>query len=187
MTISPGPQLEPTQRPGWWWTVSDCTAMVWRGLLYYRRQPTIILWQLGFPIVSVLLFVYVFGSAMDVGEGADYKAYAMPGMFAMTMAFGFMNTAYAMVVELKPAGDDTSLYHIFERLNSGGRRLTDQEMRLAIYHGSLIDLVKDLNDYAPWRKIFGKPHTRLKDQELILRLFALFMDLMTINVPCLSF
>ena len=58
-----------------------------------------ILWQLGFPIVSVLLFVYVFGSAMEVGGGADYTTYAMPGMFAMTMAFGFMNTAYIMVVD----------------------------------------------------------------------------------------
>ena len=79
--------------------VSDCAAMVWRGLLYYRREPTMILWQLGFPIVSVLLFVYVFGSAMDVGGGTDYKTFAMPGMFAMTMAFGFMNTAYIMVVD----------------------------------------------------------------------------------------
>ena len=58
-----------------------------------------ILWQLGFPIVSVLLFVYVFGSAMEVGGGTDYKTFAMPGMFAMTMAFGFMNTAYIMVVD----------------------------------------------------------------------------------------
>lgn len=78
------------------------------------------------------------------------------------------------IKQTKPAGDDTSLYHIFERLNSGGRRLTDQEMRLAIYHGPLIDLIKALNEYEPWRKVFGKSHSRLKDQELILRFFALF-------------
>jgi ABC-2 type transport system permease protein len=81
------------------WAVIDCWSLVWRQLLYYRQQPTIILWQLGFPIVSVLLFVYVFGSAMDIGGGADYTSFAMPGMFAMTMAFGFMNTAYAMVLD----------------------------------------------------------------------------------------
>jgi len=81
------------------WAVIDCWSLVWRQLLYYRQQPTIILWQLGFPIVSVLLFVYVFGSAMDIGGGADYTDFAMPGMFAMTMAFGFMNTAYAMVID----------------------------------------------------------------------------------------
>jgi ABC-2 type transport system permease protein len=91
--------LMPQRRSAAWWVVSDCAAMVWRGLLYYRREPSMILWQLGFPIVSVLLFVYVFGSAMEVGGGADYTTYAMPGMFAMTMAFGFMNTAYIMVVD----------------------------------------------------------------------------------------
>ncbi|MGH3937313.1 MAG: ABC transporter permease [Pseudonocardiaceae bacterium] len=58
-----------------------------------------IAWQLGFPIVSVLLFVFVFGSAMDVGAGTDYTTYAMPGMFAMTMAFGFMSTAVAVTVD----------------------------------------------------------------------------------------
>jgi ABC-2 type transport system permease protein len=81
-----------------YWAVADCWTMVRRGLLYYVRQPSIIAWQLGFPIVSVLLFVYVFGSGMSIGA-ADYKAFALPGMFAMTMAFGFMNTAWAMAID----------------------------------------------------------------------------------------
>lgn len=81
-----------------YWAVADSWTMVRRGLLYYVRQPSLIAWQLGFPIVSVLLFVYVFGSAMDIG-GGDYKAFALPGMFAMTMAFGFMNTAYAIAID----------------------------------------------------------------------------------------
>ncbi|UWM50606.1 ABC transporter permease [Streptomyces carpaticus] len=82
-----------------YWAVRDCWTLVRRELVHLIRQPSIIAWQLGFPIVSVLLFVYVFGSAMDVGGGADYVSYAMPGMFAMTMAFGFMNTAMAVAVE----------------------------------------------------------------------------------------
>ena len=81
-----------------YWAITDCWTMVRRGLLYYVRQPSIIAWQLGFPIVSVLLFVYVFGSGMSIGA-ADYKAFALPGMFAMTMAFGFMNTAWAMAID----------------------------------------------------------------------------------------
>lgn len=91
------------------------------------------------------------------------------------------------VKQTQPAEDDTSLYHIFERLNSGGRRLTDQEMRLAIYHGTLIELVKALNEYPPWRKIFGKRHTRLKDQELILRFLALFYSLDDYQRPLSEF
>ncbi|MBO3711986.1 MAG: DUF262 domain-containing protein [Candidatus Accumulibacter sp.] len=81
-----------------------------------------------------------------------------------------------VVKQNAPLGDDTSLYHIFERLNSGGRRLTDQEMRLALYHGPLIDKLKVLNDYPSWRKIFGKINARLKDQELILRFFAMLKN-----------
>jgi len=78
-----------------------------------------------------------------------------------------------VVKQNAPPEEDTSLYHIFERLNSGGRRLTDQEMRLALYHGPLIEKLKELNKYLNWRKIFGKVHSRLKDQELILRFFAM--------------
>jgi len=81
-----------------YWVIADCLTIVRRGLTHLVRQPSLIAWQLGFPIVSVLLFVYVFGSAMDVGA-ADYQSYAMPGMFAMTMAFGFMNTAMMVVID----------------------------------------------------------------------------------------
>ncbi|GAB2834699.1 ABC transporter permease [Streptomyces daliensis] len=82
-----------------YWAVADCWTIVRRDLTHLAKQPSLIAWQLGFPIVSVLLFVFVFGSAMDVGEGVDYKDFAMPGMFAMTMAFGFMNTAMAVVID----------------------------------------------------------------------------------------
>ncbi|HIZ37838.1 MAG TPA: ABC transporter permease, partial [Candidatus Ruania gallistercoris] len=63
--------------------------------------PSTFAWQLGMPVVMVLMFVYVFGSAMDVtgqGAGEGYIDYAMPGLFAMTMAFGFMNTAFAVTL-----------------------------------------------------------------------------------------
>lgn len=81
------------------WAVADCLTVVRRDLTHLAAEPSRIAWQLGFPIVSVLLFVFVFGSAMDVGDGADYVAYAMPGMFALTMSFGFMNTAMAVVID----------------------------------------------------------------------------------------
>ncbi len=81
------------------WAVLDCLTMGRRDFTHLVRQPTLLLWQLGFPIVSVLLFVFVFGSAMQVGEGIDFKQFALPGLFAMTMAFGFMNTAVAVVVD----------------------------------------------------------------------------------------
>lgn len=82
-----------------YWAFADCWTVVRRDLTHLVKQPSNIAWQLGSPIVFVLLFVFVFGSAMDVGGGTDYKTFAMPGMFAMTMAFGFMNTAMAVVID----------------------------------------------------------------------------------------
>ena len=73
-----------------------------------------------------------------------------------------------------PPDDDTSMYHIFDRLNRGGRRLYPQEMRGALYHGALIDTLKTLNQHPSWRRIFGKVNPRLKDQDMILRLVALY-------------
>lgn len=86
-----------------------------------------------------------------------------------------------------PRNDDTSIYHIFERLNNGGRRLTPQEIRTALYHGTLVDLMKHLNDYNTWRQIYGKKSNRLKDEELILRFLALYFDLERYEKPMEEF
>ncbi|NUP39850.1 MAG: ABC transporter permease [Streptomyces sp.] len=79
-----------------YWAVADCLTIVRTELITILRYPAAIAWQLGTPVMFVLLFVYVFGSAMQVGGGADYQDYALPGMFAMTMANGFMGTAVAV-------------------------------------------------------------------------------------------
>ncbi len=79
-----------------------------------------------------------------------------------------------IIKQESPEGDDTSVYHVFERLNTGGRKLTPQEIRAAIFHGTLIQLLNELNNYPDWRSIYGKESQRLKDRELILRFIALF-------------
>ncbi len=83
-----------------YWAVADTLNITRRYLTHFQRQPIMIAWQLGFPIISVLLYGFVFGEAMKVpgGEG-DYKQFLMPGMFVMTMAFGFMNTAMGVVTD----------------------------------------------------------------------------------------
>lgn len=81
-----------------------------------------------------------------------------------------------IVKQNNPPGEDTSTYHIFARLNSGGRLLAPQQIRVALYHGELMKWLKTSNDITTWRSIFGKPSPRLKDQELILRFVALYHD-----------
>lgn len=86
-----------------------------------------------------------------------------------------------------PTDDNTSIYHVFERLNTGGRKLTPQEIRAAIYIGKLNELISKLNDYPAWRELFGKKNNRLKDQELILRFFAMYNSLDRYSKPLKEF
>ncbi len=92
-----------------------------------------------------------------------------------------------VVKQESPPEDDTSIYHIFERLNSGGRKLTAQEIRTAVYHGTFINLLKELNEYDSWRRIFGVKNDRMRDQELILRFFAMFEEAENYKKPMNEF
>ena len=74
----------------------------------------------------------------------------------------------------QPTEDQSSIYIIFERLNTGGVNLQPQEIRVALYHGDLVRVMRALNDDAAWRKLYGRKSSRLKDMEMILRFFAFY-------------
>lgn len=70
------------------------------------------------------------------------------------------------------------LFTIFHRLNTGGMKLNNQEIRNCIYGGSFNNLLKELDQFAAWRRInkmrSGQSY-RFTKQEIILRFFA-FVD-----------
>lgn len=68
-----------------------------------------------------------------------------------------------------------SIYQVFERLNSGGTQLTPHEIRIALYPGKFVDLLAQMNDLEEWRNLYGAKSPRLRDQELILRILALYI------------
>jgi hypothetical protein len=85
-------------------------------------------------------------------------------------------TIHAIIFEQRaPKENDTSLFHIFERINSNGRALLPQEIRNCVYQGSFNTLLIELNKLPAWRKLFGSESydSRMKDIELILRYFTL--------------
>lgn len=94
-----------------------------------------------------------------------------------------------IIRQLKPVKDSTSVYHIFERLNTGGTPLKPQEIRNCVFRGRLIDLLRELNELPTWRKIIGKKHLdkHQKDVELILRVFALFRSVNDYEKPMKEF
>lgn len=88
-------------------------------------------------------------------------------------------TIHAIIFEQKkPENDDTSLYQIFERINTSGRSLTPQEIRNCVYQGSFNTLLFELNENFTWRKLFGSAQvdSRMRDIEYILRFFIMKSD-----------
>ncbi|MFD8021492.1 DUF262 domain-containing protein [Streptomyces lavendulae] len=79
----------------------------------------------------------------------------------------------ATIVVPKENGGKKAVYALFERINSGGTNLRPQQIRVALFAGATVNFVRELNQNADWRAIFG-PHNRdLKDHELILRALSL--------------
>ena len=86
------------------------------------------------------------------------------------------STIHAIIFEQKhPKNSDTSLFQVFERINTGGRSLTPQEIRNCVYQGTFNTALIDMNKNANWRALYGvEPEdTRMRDIEFILRFFAL--------------
>ena len=81
----------------------------------------------------------------------------------------------ATVVQQLDPNDNTSIYHIFERLNTGGVKLSPMEIRKCVYSGEFFKLLEYLNRNTSWRAILGKDHSdkRLRDVELVLRFLAM--------------
>jgi len=85
--------------------------------------------------------------------------------------------------------DDTSIYQVFERLNTGGMILQPQEIRNCVLNGKFNDLIKELNQHDSWRSILGKKTAdkRMRDVELILRFLAIFYNLSDYEKPMKQF
>ena len=91
--------------------------------------------------------------------------------------------------QLSPSEDNTSIYHIFERLNTGGTPLKSQEIRNVVYRGEIVHCLRELNEDANWRLILGKKNfdKHQRDVELVLRLFALSFYLNKYEKPMKEF
>ncbi|MCY4073514.1 MAG: DUF262 domain-containing protein [Chloroflexi bacterium] len=81
-----------------------------------------------------------------------------------------------IVKQDEPDDGGSSQLEIFQRLNANATPLSAQEIRAASFGGSFCDLLVTLNDNEEWRELFGRKHRRRRDEELILRFFALYFS-----------
>ena len=80
--------------------ISDTLVLAKRSFLRIPRAPDLLLSFTVQPIMFVLLFVYVFGGAIQT-PGYDYVDFLMPGIIVQTMAFGGFVTALGLAEDLK--------------------------------------------------------------------------------------
>ncbi len=79
---------------------SDGLTIAKRNVIKIKRVPDLIVFTILSPIMFVLLFAYVFGSAIDI-PGMSYREFLIAGIFTQTVIFGSTWTGLGMVEDLQ--------------------------------------------------------------------------------------
>ncbi len=83
------------------YAVSDTLVLAKRSILRIRRQPDLLVSFTVQPIMFVLLFVYVFGGAIETPGFDSYTDFLIPGIIVQSMVFGGFVTALGLSEDLK--------------------------------------------------------------------------------------
>jgi len=84
-----------------------------------------------------------------------------------------------IIKQNSPKGDDSSMYEVFNRLNTGGINLRPQEIRTSMYHSPFYEMLYRANSMDSWRQLLGnqEPDLHMKDVEILLRGFVMLIDI----------
>src|SRR5215831_7874186 len=85
------------------WTLADTLTISRYNLLRIAYIPEKLIDVTIQPIILVFLFAYIFGTAITLPGGGDYRQYLMPGIFVYSVLVATISTATA-VVELMEKG-----------------------------------------------------------------------------------
>lgn len=88
----------------------DVAVLLGRSLRHIGRSPDTIITTAITPIAMMLVFVYVFGGAIETGGNGKYVDYMLPGILLITIASGIAYTAYRIFLDMQSG--------IFERFQS---------------------------------------------------------------------
>jgi len=89
--------------------LTDTATLTGRSLRHILRSPDTIITTAVTPVALMLLFVFVFGGAIDTGT-SSYIDYMLPGILLITIASGIAYTAYRLFLDRQGG--------VFERLQS---------------------------------------------------------------------
>lgn len=80
--------------------MSDGATVARRNIIKITRMPELLVGVVIMPLVFVLLFAYVFGSAIDI-EGGSYREFLIGGAFAMMLTFGATFTGLGLADDMQ--------------------------------------------------------------------------------------
>ncbi|MFV0467411.1 MAG: DUF262 domain-containing protein [Dysgonomonas sp.] len=157
---------------------------------------------LGLPVPSLFLARDKYSNKLIVIDGQQRLKtllYFFEGKFPdgklfrlKNVSFEFLNKTYAELTAedrinldniiihciIIAENDNTDrMFYLFERLNTTGTPLTNQEIRNAIYHGNFNYSLGVFSSSETWKALYHKEDLRLNDQELILRFLAFHFNL----------
>jgi len=99
--------------------------------------------------------------------------------------FEIMRTIRSVVIKQNEPEDDSSIYEIFNRLNTGGQNLSPQEIRMSLYYSEFYKVLIQLNENPVWRKFLRRDFcdVHFKDVEILLRAFAMLLEYKSYHSP----
>ena len=84
-----------------WWNLADTYVVIRRNLLYYVRQPQLLIFSTIQPIMFLVLFTYVFGGAISFSTGdSNYINFLLPGIIIQSSIFAASQTTVGLSVDL---------------------------------------------------------------------------------------
>jgi len=122
------------------------------------------------------------------GAPSPYQGLTYASLDDIKSIFDLRTIRNIIVKQLRPDDDKSSIFELFNRLNTGGINLSQQEIRMSLFYGDFIKMVVVMNEDTNWRKVLGgDPDQRQKDVEVILRMFALAADYESFKKPLSKF
>lgn len=122
-------------------------------------------------------------SANNEKNKFDKLKYETLGEYKNT--FDILRTVRSVVIKQNEPDDDSSIYEIFNRLNTGGQNLSAQEIRMSMYYSPFYKKIIELNSQPKWRKMLrqAQADVHFKDVEILLRAFAMLFEYETYSSP----
>jgi len=149
--------------------VRDGLILAWRYLKRVPRIPELAIFAVLQSIMFVLLFAFVFGGAIPLPGGGNYREFLMPGIFAQTIAFASATTAIGMADDMSKG--------IIDRFRSlpmaRSAVLTGRTFSDVIYNGGILIILMLTALLVGWTLRTGIPELLAGIGLLLLFTFAM--------------